>query len=247
MACLRVMILLLFAVELACADVGVICTLPGELKAILDLSRTERIVRIAHREFHCGWMEGRKMVVVRSPMGKVNNAISAQILVSRFDVEGIISIGFAGGVDPSIRIGDVVVSTRALQHDFGSIRRYGFVWGKSPEIGGPSAAGTRADWAASKGYRVGPIATGDQFVASEKKREWLGEKFGAGVVDMGAAAVQEVGNQNGIPCVFIRTVSDLAGIEGGIEFDRSAQTKTFRSVEALRCILREQPFCGRGR
>jgi len=242
MAGLRATLLILFLAGFAHADIGLICTLKGERDQILKDMKIKEKVYKAEREFYKGVMDGAKVVLVRSPMGKVNNAVTAQLLASHFNVDTIVSVGFGGAIKESLKIGDVVVSTNTLQHDFGVIKPYGFIWERSPEIGESEEMNLKS-WAVSKGYFYGALISGDQFISSEDKREWLRRKFDALAVDMGAAAVHEVCRQNRIKCLFIRVISDSADIEGRINFNSSANSENYKSVDAARDFLRN--FIGR--
>ncbi len=237
MACLRIIAFVLLLTGTAHADIGLICTLRGEMEQILKDMKIESKTGKADREFYKGMLDGKKVILVRSPMGKVNNAITAQLLTNHFNVDTIISIGFAGALEESLKIGDVVVSTDAIQHDFGAVKPYGFIWAKSPDIGRPGEINPKR-WTASKDYKYGIIVSGDQFIASEEKREWLKKKFGALAVDMGAAAIYEVCKQNGIKCLFIRVISDNADIEGRVDFDSAVQAGNYRSVNVVREFLK---------
>ncbi|MBI4653722.1 MAG: 5'-methylthioadenosine/adenosylhomocysteine nucleosidase [Nitrospirae bacterium] len=238
MACLRIVVFVLLLNGLAHADVGIICTLKDEMEQILKDMKVEDKVYRAERVFYKGLLDGVKIVLVRSPMGKVNNTITAQLLVSHFNVDMITSIGFAGAVNETLKIGDVFISINAIQHDFGTIKPYGFIWGRSPEIGEPKEI-TPEKWATSKSYSYGIIVSGDQFIASEEKREWLKKKFNALAVDMGAAAIFEVCKQNSIRCLFIRTISDSADIEGRINFNSAVQNENYRGVNVLKEFLQD--------
>lgn len=235
---LRAIVFFLLLTEFAYADVGIICTLKGEKDQILKDMKVEEKVIKTEREFYKGVLDNAQIIVVRSPMGKVNNAITAQLLASNFNIDMIVSIGFAGAVDESLKIGEVVVSIKAIQHDFGTIKPYGFIWEKSPEIGESGDISTKR-WFVLKGYPYGTIVSGDQFIASEEKREWLKKKFDALAVDMGAASIYEVCKQNGIRCLFIRVISDSADIEGRINFNSSVQSGDYRSVNVVREFLKE--------
>lgn len=238
MACLRIAIVVLFLTEFAYADVGLICTLKGERDQILKVMKIEEKVNKAEREFYNGVLDGTRVILVRSPMGKVNNAITAQLLASHFNVDMIVSIGFGGALNESLKTGDVVVSTNAIQHDFGTVKPYGFIWEKSPEIGEPEEINTE-QWVTSKGYSYGTIATGDQFIASGDKKKWLKKKFNVLAVDTGAAAIYEVCKQNGIKCLFIRVISDTADIEGRVNFNSSVKSENFKSVHVVREFLKD--------
>ncbi len=242
MVILKVLIIsiILFLESPAGADIGLICTIHEERNEILKFMDVQEKVNKTLREFYKGLLDGLKVILVRSPMGKVNNAITAQLLASHFNVDMIISIGFAGAIDRSLKIGDVVLSTGAIQHDTGTIKPYGFIWEMSPEIGEEKDLDIDIErWALSNGYHYGTIVSGDQFIASEEKRDWLKKRFNALAVDMGAASIYEVCKQNGIKCIFIRIISDTADTEARINFNNMVRSERFRGVEVLRKFLRE--------
>ena len=67
-------------------------------------------------EFVTGTLSGRKVVLALTGISMVNAAMNAQLILDRFDVTGIVVSGIAGGVDPSLRIGDVAVASRWGQY-----------------------------------------------------------------------------------------------------------------------------------
>jgi adenosylhomocysteine nucleosidase len=62
--------------------------------------------------FVTGRVEGRDVVLVLSGISMVNAAMTAQMALDRFNVQAILFSGIAGGVDPSLDIGDVVIAER---------------------------------------------------------------------------------------------------------------------------------------
>ena len=84
------------------------------LKAhMTDISVTER----AGMSFYQGVLQGNEVVVVQSGIGKVNAGMCTQILADVFQVSGIVNTGVAGSLRAEINIGDIVLSTDAVQHD----------------------------------------------------------------------------------------------------------------------------------
>ena len=84
-------------------------------------------------EFYQGTLNGKEVVVVRSGIGKVNAAVCTQILVDDFQAEAVINTGIAGSLKAEINIGDIVVSTDALQHDMDA-REFGYPKSKIPQM-----------------------------------------------------------------------------------------------------------------
>ena len=68
-----------------------------------------------------GTLEGKKVVVVRSGIGKVNAGMCTQILADVFGVEAVINTGIAGSLNNDVNIGDIVLSTDVLHHDMDAI------------------------------------------------------------------------------------------------------------------------------
>jgi adenosylhomocysteine nucleosidase len=71
---------------------------------------------VSHRErgvdFITGRVEGRDVVLVLTGVSMVNAAMTAQMAIDRFNLTSIVFSGIAGGVDPALNIGDVVVAAR---------------------------------------------------------------------------------------------------------------------------------------
>jgi adenosylhomocysteine nucleosidase len=101
--------------------IGLICAIPQELshlRAVLAHGWSEEI---AHARFAKGGLDGYEVVLVGGGIGKVNTALTATVLADRFRCRMIVLSGVAGGLDPDLAIGDVVIADRTLQHDAGVI------------------------------------------------------------------------------------------------------------------------------
>jgi adenosylhomocysteine nucleosidase len=218
------------------ADTGIIVALDSTVHDFIKIADFNGgIINTAGREFHSGILGGEKIVLVRSPMGKVNNAITAQLLISQFPIDTIYSISPAGALAENLNKGDVVIATGTYQHDFGAIKPYGFIWSMVPV---PSvndkktynildAALVKTVLSAGKSFKTmnsivgGILVSGDQFIASLDKKNWLRKKFNAAAVDMGGAAIAQVCHSNRVRCCLIRVITDMAGIEARSDFAES--------------------------
>lgn len=59
--------------------------------------------------FVTGTMAGKPVLLMQSGVSMVNAAMNTQLVLDRFTVKRIVFSGIAGGVDPSLSIGDVIV------------------------------------------------------------------------------------------------------------------------------------------
>lgn len=225
--------------------IGIIGAMDEEIKLLKEhISIQEEVVR-ATISFYVGTIYGKDVVVCKSGVGKVNAAITTQLLVDHFSVTNIIFTGVAGAVDPKLNIGDIVISNDALQHDIDA-SPLGFKQGEVPMFDYPSvfpadknliqlaeqAANTLPDVNVIKGT----ILSGDQFIADHQKVAKLGDQFGGSCVEMEGASVAHVAMLNQIPFVIIRSMSDKANGEANVnftEFTKLASERSFSIVNYM--------------
>jgi adenosylhomocysteine nucleosidase len=211
---------------------GVISALPEEFVHLSDQFGAAH--EVAGFRFWRGVIAGREAVFVESGAGKVNAGVAAALLLDRFDCGALLLCGVAGGLDPALDVGDVVVGIRHIQHDFGVQKENAFLTiqpGSRPSRGEDWTPGYSLDAdtlerlrAALSGFEgpavhLGTVLTGDSFVNSEPLRQRLQAEFGAQAVEMEGGAVAQVARRWGdIPFVNVRCLSDLAGRESHLDF-----------------------------
>jgi adenosylhomocysteine nucleosidase len=196
--------------------------------------RKERTVQGVR--FATGALNGRTVVVAHSGMGEVNAAVAATLLVEHFQPAHVLFTGIAGGVNPDLGPGDIVIGSQTAHHDYGELTPKGFrplptvnpLTRKPNPLLFAADAGllAAAEKAAAdlklarvktgKGDRAprvvtGVIVTGNMFVASTTKSRELRKDFKAEATEMEGAAVAQVCWQQGVPCLVIRSLSDDAG------------------------------------
>ena len=217
---------------------GIIGAMDEEVNSLKEAVTDAKITSIGGMEFCEGMLDGQPVVIVRCGVGKVNAGNCAQLLISVFGVDRIINTGVAGSLDASIDIGDIVVSTDAVQHDF-DLTPIGYAPGQLDGIGSPSlpadagmreSAVTAVRACAPEVYVFeGRVCTGDQFIASAEQKDAIVAKFGGLCCEMEGGAIAQICYQNEIPFVIIRAISDKA--DGSAEMDYTE----FEHAAAIRC------------
>ncbi|WP_254434157.1 5'-methylthioadenosine/adenosylhomocysteine nucleosidase [Halobacillus sp. Marseille-Q1614] len=202
--------------------VGIIGPMEVEIDILREAMDIEETTEKGELTFYEGKLHGQSIVLVQSGIGKVNATVAAQMLISDFGADLLINSGVAGGIHPDLGLGDIVVSTETVHHDMDETAK-GYKPGQIPymDVRFFKADEELADLAleGTKGLPdyvdvfEGRIATGDQFIASEEKTEWIYDTFDAYVVEMEGAAVGQTAYLNQIPYVVIRSASDDAGEE----------------------------------
>lgn len=198
---------------------GIIGAMDEEVDKLKAEMEQVQVKEKASMEFCQGRIRGKDVVVVRSGIGKVNAGICAQILADDYHVDGIVNTGIAGSLRAEINIGDIVISTDAVQHDMNAVA-FGYPMGQIPRMDtlAFSADDRLAELAERSCKKVlpelsvfrGRVASGDEFVAKKERKEAILQEFKAYCCEMEGAAIAQAAYLNGIPFVIIRAISDKA-------------------------------------
>jgi len=212
--------------------IGIIGAMESEVAGLT--ARLENAVthRYAGRTFVQGTLAGRPAVVVQSGIGKVAAAVTAQLLIDKFEVDCLINTGMAGGLDSRLAVKDLVVGTAALQHDFDLTafgHAPGYITGEDDSRATLFAADNRLVTLALEAAAqvlpadskaiTGIIASGDIFVDDSALKQRIIARHGAAAAEMEGAAIAQTATDNGVPFLILRTVSDLAEHEANASFD----------------------------
>lgn len=206
---------------------GIIGAMEEEVRQIKETMENIRIKEKASMEFCQGRIQGKEVVVVRSGIGKVNAGICTQILADDYQVDGIVNTGIAGSLKPEIDIGDIVISTDAVQHDMNALA-FGYEPGQIPRMDTLAFIADQklvelAECCCKQvlpelGVFRGRIASGDEFVAEKERKEAIHRVFHACCCEMEGAAIAQAAYLNKIPFVIIRAISDKADDSASMDY-----------------------------
>ena len=220
--------------------VGIICAMQIELdriKAALGDAHSETVGSI---EFTVGTLHRRKVVCAVCGVGKVFAAMCAQTMILRYHPECIINSGVAGGLAEGLGVLDTVIADSVVQHDMDTSPLgdpVGMISGIN-RVQLPADPALIAEFDAvckTQGVQhlVGIIATGDQFIASDAKRRWIVETFGAVTGEMESGAVAQVAYINQCPYAILRVISDEADGAATVDFPTFVRAAAKTSSEIV--------------
>ena len=226
--------------------IGILGAMAQEIDEVKALLKDKTVVKIANREFVVGKINGIACVVAFSKWGKVAATITATLLIQEFGVTDLFFIGTAGALADGLKVGDIVISKRLVQHDLDArpiISRFELPLlnriyvDSDPQL--TELAGKAVRHLLDKGVEnmvgeeavkefdlnptlyYGDIASGDQFINSnEKREEILGLLPDVQCVEMEGAAVAQVCLECNVPFTVIRTISDTADHNARVDFGR---------------------------
>ncbi|MFZ5677468.1 MAG: 5'-methylthioadenosine/S-adenosylhomocysteine nucleosidase [Pseudomonadota bacterium] len=248
--------------------------------------------KINGRSFITGKLAGKDVVLFLSGISMVNASMNTQLALDRFSLTAVVFSGIAGGVDPSLHIGDVVIAERWGQYletvfaretpdgfvippwmEKGQFPGYGMMMPRSVVVTRKDAEPESRFWFSSDAGLLdiarkvasdvdlthcaetdkclvnkpriivgGSGVSGQAFVDNAKFREYVSATFQAKVLDMESAAVAHVAYANGVPFLAVRSLSDLAGGDGGAnEMMTFMALASKNSATVVKAILTEMP------
>ena len=218
--------------------IGIIGAMDVEVTSLKEAANITKTTEIAEMEFCEGTLGGKNVVIVKCGMGKVNAGICAHTLINYFQCTEIINTGVAGSLDSQIDIGDIVVSTEAVQHDY-DVEAIGFQKGEIPYTGliafpadeALRAAAVEAVRQSAPDIHVfeGRVCSGDQFISTKEQKDTIIANFGGMCCEMEGAAIAQTCYLNGTPFVIIRAISDKPDETAFVDY------KVFEAQAAARC------------
>lgn len=227
--------------------IGIIGAMEIEVTTLKERMQVEEIVTIASMDFFKGTYHGKNVVIVRSGIGKVNAAICTQILADRFHATAIINTGIAGSLQSSIDIGDIVISSDALQHDMDATG-FGYAPGQVPRVDTLAFPADKGLIQLAKDCCgevnpdihtfVGRVVSGDQFISDKNKKEWLVNTFAGYCTEMEGAAIAQACYLNGIPFLIVRAISDKADDSASVDYSVFEAKAIEHSVNLLTELIK---------
>ena len=228
--------------------IGIIAAEQEEFEAILNIAKVEERKEIYELNFVKCKIKDKICVLVKSGVGKVNAARATQILIDNFKPDYIVNVGVAGGVNPMLSIGDIVIGETLVQHDF-DITAFGHVKGYIPGVGEKiyaddylvkkieEAIGNQEEKVYK--YEKGVIASGDIFCTAIPMRDKIYAKFNAECVEMEGAAIAQVCTLCNVPFVVIRSISDTPNGENEVVYQQFIELASERCANILKEFLKE--------
>ncbi len=224
---------------------GIIGAMELEVETLKSKMAVSQIVKKAGMEFFEGSLNGARVVIVRSGVGKVNAALCVQILADLFEVTHIINTGVAGSLNAMLDIGDILVSRDAIHHDVDATI-FGYKLGEVPQLGIREfpADERLMQLAKTTCERVNPdchavigrVVSGDQFISSKEIKKKLSADFQGDCAEMEGTAIAHGAYLNQIPFVIIRAISDKADDSAEMDyptFEKAAALHSAALVEEM--------------
>lgn len=224
--------------------IGIIGAMASEvdgLKAKMSDVTTENISGV---DFSSGIIGKAEVVVAQAGVGKVNASVTAQTMILKYGVSSVINIGVAGGIEESLKIGDIVVADRVVEHDMDTTAvgdAPGFITGIDRVYMDCDKVISDLIYECAKESGIhtirGTIASGDIFVAEDSVRNKISSLFNAAAAEMEGAAIGHVCTMNNVKFAVLRAMSDCANDDSHVDFPTFAAAAAEKSIEIITMFL----------
>lgn len=216
-----------------------------EIEPLLEYFENVNVVEFANNKYYEVSYNGLDIVIAYSKIGKVFASLTATTMIEKFGCDTLLFSGVAGAINPELQIGDLIIANKLCQHDlditaFG--HPHGYVPGGSVYVETSKELNTVAKKVAEQNnLKVieGVIATGDQFVHSSERKDFIQETFKGDALEMEGASVAVVCDALNVPFFVLRAISDSADMDAGFDFDEFLKSSAKNSANYLIKIVEE--------
>lgn len=205
--------------------IGVLTAMSSEFEQLVKLLDGAVECKKGGVDYMTGRLGGNEIILRQCGIGKVNAAVGTAELIRSFSPDAVVSTGVAGGIDESLSVMDVVVSSSIVYHDvwcgmgceYGQVQGMPAVFPAAESLWHSAVALNDASDNITR-IHAGLICTGDQFITDRAELDKIKSNFPAGLaVDMESAAIAQTCHIYGVPFVSFRIISDTPGVDKHIE------------------------------
>lgn len=225
--------------------IGIIGAMAVEVDAIKASLEKCEIKKVSGIEFCRGYLDGKETVVAQCGIGKVFAALCAEAMINTYSPECIINTGVAGCLSEKLGTTDIAISKSVVHHDMDTSHigdPVGLVSGINlVEIPADKALADELAAIVEKNginYVKGIIASGDQFVCTQERKDFIKNTFGAVACEMEGAAIGQVCYVNEVPFVILRAISDNADGTSDVDFPTFAAEAAKNSIKIVTEFVR---------
>lgn len=221
--------------------IGIIGAMGVEVEGVRARIEHPEIRVVSGIQFTAGELCGRSVVVAQCGIGKVNAAVCAQTMILEYAPEIIVNSGVGGSLTHELTFGDIAIADKLVQHDVdtsalgdpvGMVSTVNKIYFECDARAVALLQNIVAGMKRIKGM-VGTIASGDQFIGNNARKEWIVDTFHAIACEMEGGAIAQVCAISGVNCAVIRAISDNADDDSHMDYSQFLQIAAERSIEAL--------------
>jgi adenosylhomocysteine nucleosidase len=242
--------------------IAILGAMPEEIQLLESEMSHIKTKNVLGFQFKTGKLNGKKIVLTETGIGKVNAAVVTTLIIKEFHPESVIFTGIAGGISEALKQGDIVIGNKLTYHDYGRLTNEGLntnatrnpitkqlnpLYFSSDSLLVLQALSAAKEVTLQKmsseaslpNISVGTIVTGDTFVTSSTAVSNFEKTLQASATEMEGAAIAQVCFQQNIPFLIIRSISDKANEKASVDFQTFKKIASDNSATLVKEILKK--------
>lgn len=224
--------------------VGIIGAMEQEVTLLRDRIENRQTFQRAGCEIYTGHINGVDVALLKSGIGKVSAALGTTLLLEHSKPDVVINTGSAGGLAPTLNVGDIVVSDEVRYHD-ADVTAFGYEPGQMASCPAAFPADEKLIALAQEAITDlqlnavrGLVVSGDAFINGAEPLARIRTTFPQAIaVEMEATAIAHVCHQFAVPFVVVRAISDVADKASHLSFDEFLSVAAQQSTRMVEVIL----------
>lgn len=216
--------------------IGAVIAMQSEADILLNEMKITRTLTVSGKQIHVGKAYGKDVAVCICGVGKVNAALGAQLLVSKFDAEKLLNFGVAGGLNNTTKLCAVYQISAAVQFDFDLTQLNGTKIGTLDEYTENYLPLNTLNAA----FEQKKLGTSDRFNDSPVDYKLLTEELNADIRDMEGAAIVQAAYAAQLPVYSVKAISDIAGSGSTTEQFLINKDKALQNLKSVLPLIFEE-------
>lgn len=225
----------------------VVVAMDKELATLVAYLTNVKKLIIRNKDVYFGTLDNHEVIVAKTGIGKVAAASFLTLLIERYNPDMVFNIGIAGAYSKLLKTQDTLVVTKAYYSDVDmtgdefSDLKYGQLEEMPEYFETNNTLLEKAKEILQGEAYYGSIATGDQFVTNyEKCHDIVETNFKSADIlafDMESAAFLHVCYLYNIPCLVIRTISDIIGSTTPLDYAHFSTIASYKVGMVCRKLI----------
>ena len=219
--------------------IGMVIAVADELKEFLEGGYQLEVTEQDHRTIYKSKIGKNELYAVRSGAGIIDASSATQYLITRYGVEVILNFGVTGALRQGPRVNDLFVVDKICHYEYDTSPVDPVVRYQYPEYPDkfmrPDESLIRLALSIEPSLKRATDASGSLFVADKAVKDRLAEETDGDICEMESAGIMRTCQQNGIPCLFIKCISDNYDGDGGdyLTNVHASADKAFRLLDRI--------------
>ncbi len=219
--------------------IGIIIAIKEECNKLIKNIKKKKNIYIQNKKITLGYINNKKIVFIKSGIGKVFSAIATTLIIQNFKIKYIINIGTSGTLKKKINYLDIIIADKIRYYDV-DITSFGYKLGQIPKTPKYFKIKKKIINKIKKkinknNIHIGEIISGDKFINDDKN---IKKNFPKSIsVDMESASIAQTCFLFKKKFLCIKIISDKSNKKSNIDFKENIKIISNKINKLIHLII----------